>query len=288
MNIRNAHIDRAGGFSTNLIAPDKLNTTAIDAIPTSGLIPYARAKFAIEWAASLFLMIVLTPLIFSLGVLVKLSSPGPMFYSQIRCGRLGREFRIYKLRTMTHQCEMTTGPVWSTANDPRVTRVGRWLRDTHLDELPQLWNVIRGDMALIGPRPERPEIATRIEKSMPDFRKRLLVRPGITGLAQMRMPADTDLHAVRRKLAHDVHYIRNFGLAIDACVCLSTVFYFIGAAAKAVSKSVIQRYTPPDLNQSKSIMSGSVPPSSGRSASTFYSFGSGIDEADEPGLSIAA
>src|SRR5439155_12868491 len=116
-------------------------------------------------------------------LLVKLTSRGPALYTQTRLGRNGRPFTIYKLRTMQHRCESLTGARWSTPGDPRITPVGRFLRKTHLDELPQLWNVLRGDMALVGPRPERPEFVPQLEQAVPHYRDRLLVRPGVSGLA---------------------------------------------------------------------------------------------------------
>ena len=144
---------------------------------------YVRLKTSIEWCVALVLLVLMSPLLLGLAILVGLTSKGSVIYSQWRVGRSGKPFRIYKLRTMVHQCEAHTGPVWAVTDDPRSTRVGHWLRDTHLDELPQLWNVLRGHMSLIGPRPERPEIAAQIEQTIPQFQYRLLVRPGITGLA---------------------------------------------------------------------------------------------------------
>jgi hypothetical protein len=113
-----------------------------------------------------------------------------------------------------------------------------------LDELPQLWNVLRGEMALIGPRPERPELAEQIQAALPGFQDRLAVRPGITGLAQMRMPADADLHTVSIKLAHDLQYIRRLGPSLDARIALSTVLHFMGAAATKLSRRLVQRFAP--------------------------------------------
>jgi lipopolysaccharide/colanic/teichoic acid biosynthesis glycosyltransferase len=121
------------------------------------------------------------------------------------------------------------------------------LRDTHLDELPQLWNVLRGEMALIGPRPERPELAAQIQMALPAFQDRLAVRPGITGLAQMRMPADTDLHTVSIKLAHDLQYIRKLGPSLDIRIAMSTVLHFMGAAATKLSRRIVQRFAPPPV-----------------------------------------
>ena len=201
---------------------------------------YVRVKVVIEWVAALLLFTLAMPLLLALAALVALTSEGPIAYSQERLGRGGRPFRIYKLRTMTHGCEAETGPVWSVTNDPRVTRVGRFLRDTHLDEIPQLWNVLCGHMGLIGPRPERPEIAAKIEQTLPEFRARLLVRPGITGLAQMRLPADSDLETVRRKLSHDLYYIRHMSFVLDVRLALSTPFRLLGEVSLSLSRRLVR------------------------------------------------
>ena len=129
--------------------------------------------------------------------------------------RDGRPFTLFKIRTMAHDCEKASGARWSTPGDPRITRVGAFLRKTHLDELPQLWNVLRGDMSLVGPRPERPEFTPLLEQVVPHYRDRLAVRPGVTGLAQVQLPADTDLDSVRRKLAYDLYYIRHLNGWLD-------------------------------------------------------------------------
>jgi lipopolysaccharide/colanic/teichoic acid biosynthesis glycosyltransferase len=192
---------------------------------------------------------------------VKLNSPGPVHYSQIRLGRGGRPFRIYKLRTMTHRAESATGPVWARVDDPRVTRVGRWLRDTHLDELPQLWNVIRGDMSLIGPRPERPEIAAAIERRMPRFGERLAIRPGITGLAQVRLPPDSNLDTVRQKLAHDLHYIQHLGPRLDLRIAWATFFHCVGAAATTFSLRLVRKVAPAEAAELPPVVAGYRMPS---------------------------
>ena len=106
----------------------------------------------------------------------------------MRLGKNGRPFRLHKIRTMRHDCEKATGPRWAVPGDPRITPLGRFLRQTHLDELPQLWNVLRGEMSLVGPRPERPEFVPDLEQAIPHYRDRLLVRPGVTGLAQVQLP----------------------------------------------------------------------------------------------------
>src|SRR5262245_1634813 len=185
---------------------------------------YLLPKHVADWLAALVLLVLTLPLLIIAALLVKLTSRGPIVYSQVRLGRNGKPFSIYKLRTMTHNCESLTGAQWSKPGDARITPVGRFLRRTHLDELPQLWNVLRGDMSLVVPRPERPEFVPQLEQAIPFYRDRLLVRPGITGLAQVQLPPDTDLHSVRRKLAHDVYYIRCVSVWLDFRIMLATLF----------------------------------------------------------------
>jgi lipopolysaccharide/colanic/teichoic acid biosynthesis glycosyltransferase len=128
---------------------------------------------------------------------------------------------------MYHQCERLSGAQWSGRGDPRVTPLGWLLRATHIDELPQLWNVLRGDMSLIGPRPERPEFLPQLEKALPRYRERLLVRPGLTGLAQVRLPPDSNLDSVRRKLAHDLYYVDQVGFWLDLRILFSTLLHVL-------------------------------------------------------------
>lgn len=191
---------------------------------------YIPCKAVLEFAIAVLLLILTGPIILLTALLVKLSSRGPAFYTQTRLGRGGRPYTIYKLRTMTHNCEQRSGPQWATACDPRITGLGRFLRKTHLDELPQLWNVLKGDMSLVGPRPERPEFVPALEQAMPHYRQRLLVRPGVTGLAQIQLPADTDLESVRRKLAYDLFYVRQVGFWLDLRIIVGTAFKMIGAS----------------------------------------------------------
>jgi lipopolysaccharide/colanic/teichoic acid biosynthesis glycosyltransferase len=155
-------------------------------------------------------------------IIIKLTSRGPAVYTQTRLGKDGKPFVIYKLRTMAHQCESLSGACWSLPGDPRITKLGRLLRKTHVDELPQLWNVLLGDMSLIGPRPERPEFVPQLEQAVPLYRCRLQVKPGVTGLAQVQLPADTNLASVRAKIAYDIFYIRNASLWLDTRILLAT------------------------------------------------------------------
>jgi lipopolysaccharide/colanic/teichoic acid biosynthesis glycosyltransferase len=189
---------------------------------------YEPVKRAIEVFLAVVLMVLAAPVMLVAAVLVKLTSPGPVFYSQTRIGKHHRYFRIYKIRTMIHNCEQVSGPRWSTPGDPRVTPVGRFLRQTHIDELPQLLNVLLGHMSLVGPRPERPEFFQVLQQALPGYRDRLLVRPGVTGLAQVQLPPDSDLASVRRKLAYDLLYVSRLGPWLDLRILCCTAFYALG------------------------------------------------------------
>jgi lipopolysaccharide/colanic/teichoic acid biosynthesis glycosyltransferase len=189
---------------------------------------YSSVKIVSEFIFALVLFGLTLPLVIICAVLVKLTSRGPAFYSQMRVGKNGKVFTLYKLRTMRHNCELRSGPRWSTQHDSRVTLVGRFLRKSHLDELPQLWNVLRGDMNLVGPRPERPEFVAQLAALIPCYRERLLARPGLTGLAQVQLPADTNLKSVRRKLAYDLYYVCNGGAWLDLRIIASTLLKMLG------------------------------------------------------------
>lgn len=197
---------------------------------------YLAVKDVTDFLAGLALALLALPLVLLAALFVKLTSKGPAFYTQTRVGKYGRVFTIIKIRTMIHNCESLTGPRWAIPGDPRVTRVGWFLRKTHLDELPQLWNVLRGEMSLIGPRPERPEFIPELEQALPAYRQRLAVRPGVTGLAQVQLPADSDLTSVRRKLAHDLYYIRHLSPWLDLRLLVCTVFYSLGLPFDVVGR----------------------------------------------------
>lgn len=186
---------------------------------------YLRAKYSLDFLVAVVLVLPVLPIVAFAALLVKLTSRGPAFYTQTRVGLNGRPFTILKLRTMIHNCEVFSGPRWSLPGDPRVTPVGWFLRVSHFDELPQLLNVLRGEMSLIGPRPERPEFVPQLEQALPSYRQRLNVRPGVTGLAQVLLPPDTDLESVRRKLAHDLYYIRELSPWLDLRLLCCTAFY---------------------------------------------------------------
>lgn len=173
------------------------------------------------------------PLLLLVALAVRCSSPGPVFYLQERVGLNGRRFKLVKFRTMVEDAERLSGPVLASENDPRVTPAGRWLRSARLDELPQLFNVLKGDMSFVGPRPERPFFVERFSREIPGYRYRLKVKPGITGLAQVLGNYDTDPAG---KLKYDLFYIRNYSLLLDLQIILQTLrVVLIPEAAKGVT-----------------------------------------------------
>jgi lipopolysaccharide/colanic/teichoic acid biosynthesis glycosyltransferase len=200
---------------------------------------YESLKAALDFVAAAVLLVVTAPMMLACMALVKLTSCGPAVYSQVRLGKGGRHFRIYKIRTMAHNCEAGGGARWCMPGDPRVTAVGRVLRATHLDELPQLWNILKGDMSLVGPRPERPEFVVQLEKALPQYRERLRVRPGVTGLAQVQLPPDTDVESVRRKLACDLAYVRHLGLWLDLCLLALTALHLTGIPCHGLCRRLL-------------------------------------------------
>jgi lipopolysaccharide/colanic/teichoic acid biosynthesis glycosyltransferase len=189
---------------------------------------YPRVKAIVDFLLAALLTVPALPMVLFAALAVKLTSRGPVFYTQTRVGKGGRLFSIIKLRTMFFNCESLTGPRWCVPGDSRITVVGYVLRKTHLDELPQLVNVLRGEMSLIGPRPERPEFIPDLERALPTYRQRLNVRPGVTGLAQVQLAPDTDIESVRRKLAHDLFYVRRLGPWMDLRLLVCTAFYALG------------------------------------------------------------
>jgi lipopolysaccharide/colanic/teichoic acid biosynthesis glycosyltransferase len=189
----------------------------------------------------LFMFMLILPII---AIAIKIDSKGSIFYSQTRTGLNrrrqhtgnsinrrslvypGRQFKVFKLRTMKTDAD-ENGPVWATENDNRITRVGLLLRKSRLDEFPQFYNVLKGDMSTIGPRPERLCFIRQLESDIPEYNDRLLVLPGITGLAQVLNGYDTDLESVRKKVALDKHYIRNYSIFMDLKILVMTVWVVI-------------------------------------------------------------
>lgn len=218
-------------------------------------------KRAIDIVGAIFGLTLTAPCWIIIPILIKLSSPGPIFYTQIRVGRNRRKedrrseqipetsnrrnrnrrredyrgctFKVIKFRTMIHNAEEDSGPVWATKNDPRVTRVGIFLRLTRLDEIPQFLNILKGDMSLVGPRPERPEFVEDLSKKIPGYSKRLKVKPGLTGLAQIENGYDSSLSSVVQKVDFDLEYIKKKSIWTDIKIIIKTIkVVFTGKGAR--------------------------------------------------------
>lgn len=181
------------------------------------------ARRAASIVVSLVILLFCLPLIPFIALAIKVSSPGPVLFPQERVGRNGLPFNLYKFRTMCQNAELETGPTWATEDDPRVTRVGRWLRRTRLDEIPQLYNVLKGDMGFVGPRPERPEFVQWLIEVIPYYQMRHIIRPGITGWAQVRYQYGSSLEETKQKLKYDLYYIKHMSLALDCLIVFETV-----------------------------------------------------------------
>lgn len=184
---------------------------------------YGTVKRVLDVAGAAVLLVLFSPFLFAAAIAIEATSPGPALYVQWRVGRRGRLFRMFKLRSMVVDAEKGTGPVWARTNDPRVTKLGAFLRATHLDELPQLWNVLKGEMSLVGPRPERPVFVNDLTRRIPAYAARHEVTPGITGLAQTRQGPDQSVNDVRRKLAYDLLYVRRRSFALDVKILCATL-----------------------------------------------------------------
>jgi lipopolysaccharide/colanic/teichoic acid biosynthesis glycosyltransferase len=154
---------------------------------------------------------------------IRLDSKGPIFYTQARVGKAGHIFKVVKFRTMRQDAEAENGPQWAGDKDPRVTRVGKFLRSLRLDEIPQLWCVLKGDMAFVGPRPERPEFIERLSKEIPYYGVRHMVRPGLTGWAQVKYKYGSTVADSREKLQYDLFYIKNASIGLDLLIMFQTV-----------------------------------------------------------------
>jgi sugar transferase (PEP-CTERM system associated) len=182
------------------------------------------AKRFLDIAMSSAALVLALPLMAAIALLVKLTSPGPALYHQRRVGQHGRIFTVHKFRSMRNDAEAATGPVWaSKTGDTRVTIIGRILRKSRLDELPQLWNILKGDMSFVGPRPERPEFVGELSRDIPFYGQRHIVRPGLTGWAQVRYTYGATTEDALQKLQYDLFYIKNLSLALDVFIILATV-----------------------------------------------------------------
>ena len=190
-------------------------------------------KRLVSMLISIIGLLVTLPLLPFVALAIRLSSRGQVLYSQCRVGRDGVVFRCYKFRTMRADAEADTGPTWAKDDDPRITRVGKFLRKTRIDEIPQLWNVLRGDMSLVGPRPERPEFVEGLNQEIPYYHLRHSVRPGITGWAQILYKYGSTVEDAREKLRYDLYYIKNASVGLDLLILVHTIkIVLLGRGAK--------------------------------------------------------
>jgi len=172
---------------------------------------------------SLFLLVLTLPLMAVTALAIRLDSPGPVFYRQVRTGLFGASFTLFKFRSMAVDAEAAGAPQWARVRDPRITRSGAFIRATRIDELPQLINVLRGEMSLIGPRPERPMFVAELSQAIPFYNHRERVKPGLTGWAQVNYPYGASVEDAREKLAYDLYYVKNRGVLLDLVILFSTV-----------------------------------------------------------------
>ena len=223
--LKGIHVDDGVSFRESL-----LGKLSVEHLPPSsiifsngfrGVMVYKGIKRAIDVLACLFGIALFLPLYLLIALAIKLDSRGPVFYKQERVGQDGRLFSLIKFRSMTVDAEKD-GPVWAVVNDQRVTRVGRWIRKLRLDEIPQLINVIRGEMSIVGPRPERPFFVRRLEKEIPFYSHRHAVKPGITGWAQILYPYGATREDAQEKLKYDLYYIKHLSPIMDLRIITET------------------------------------------------------------------
>jgi exopolysaccharide biosynthesis polyprenyl glycosylphosphotransferase len=200
----------------------------IEALTLHRRLQNSPARRMVDIAVSALAAVALAPVMAIVALAIKLDTPGPVFYRQVRVGEGGRRFTIIKFRSMRTDAESTGAPQWAAESDPRITRVGRFIRRCRIDELPQLWNVARGEMALVGPRPERPELVAEIARQLPFYEPRHLVRPGITGWAQVYAPYAASVEETLEKLSYDLYYVKHQSFATDAGIMLSTLGVMAG------------------------------------------------------------
>jgi len=203
--------------STRELRPAQLIFTGLG--PNSKRVVFQSVcSFAIALAG----LILAAPLMLFIAILLKLTSRAPVLYRQQRIGKNGASFTLYKFRSMIHHAESKSGAVWAAKDDPRITPIGKWLRALRLDELPQLFNVLKGDMSIVGPRPERPEFVRELEKRVPFYKQRHCIKPGITGWAQINHKYGNTMEDAVAKLEYDLYYIKNLSLALDALIMFHT------------------------------------------------------------------
>ena len=183
-----------------------------------------KLKRTLDIFISLLILIITFPFCLLIAAAIKIDSKGPVFFSQERCGQNGKIFTMIKFRSMVKDAEKMSGPVWSQKDDPRITKVGKTLRRLRIDEIPQMLNVLKGEMSFVGPRPERPFFVEKLAAEIPYYKRRLKVRPGITGWAQVKHKYDETLEDVKIKLKYDLFYIENMSLRMDFKIIFRTIY----------------------------------------------------------------
>jgi exopolysaccharide biosynthesis polyprenyl glycosylphosphotransferase len=192
----------------------------------------AQIKRLMDIAVSAMVLFFGAPFWFSVAAIIKMNSPGPVIYKQVRVGRNGINFTVYKFRSMYQDAEKRSGPAWATENDPRITPVGRFIRKTRLDEIPQFYNVLKGEMSLVGPRPERPYFVEQLKTEIPWYVRRIKMKPGITGWAQVKHKYDASIEDVKQKVMYDLYYFENMSIVLDIKIILQTFWVvFTGKGA---------------------------------------------------------
>ena len=212
------------------ILSGQARTSQIYGIPLIDIMPQLmpewekKLKRIFDIIISLLILIITSPVLIITAIAIKIDSTGKVFFRQERCGINGSIFKILKFRSMRKDAEKHTGPVWSQKDDPRITKVGKFIRRVRIDEIPQMINVLKGEMSIVGPRPERPYFVEKLSEEIPYYKRRLKVRPGITGWAQVKHKYDETIEDVKVKLRYDLFYIENMSLRMDFKILLRTVF----------------------------------------------------------------
>ena len=217
------------------ILSGQARTSQIYGLPLIDIMPQLmpewekKLKRLMDIIVSLLILIISLPVIIPAAIAIKLESEGPIFFRQTRCGMNNTFFKIVKFRSMYNDAEKLTGPVWSQKDDPRITKVGKIIRKVRIDEIPQMYNVLKGEMSLVGPRPERPFFVEKLSKEIKYYKRRLKVRPGITGWAQVKHKYDETIEDVKIKLRYDLFYIENMSLRMDFKILFRTIFVVLFA-----------------------------------------------------------
>lgn len=215
------------------IISGQARTTQIYGFPLIDIMPQLmpewekKVKRTLDILFSLLVLIITFPVTFVTAILIKVESKGDIIFKQKRTGQNGKDFNVYKFRSMVQDAEIKSGPVWSTKDDPRITKIGKFIRKVRIDEIPQMFNILKGEMSLVGPRPERPFFVDKLAKEIPLYRRRLKVRPGVTGWAQVKHKYDESIEDVHTKLRYDLFYIENMSLRMDFKILFRTIFVVI-------------------------------------------------------------